>query len=287
MRKVVINKLFYAIRRVMLFFKSAADFTDNTRVQQKQLEIFYKSLYWQGYLPKYFDAAGFRIYSGGDEDGALHYIFSLIGTTTKICAEIAYPSPHGGNVTNLLLNRDWWGILICGKEKERQEVVRYYSAKDVYPPVVKQAWVTVENVNNVITDGLKMLDRGQELDLLSIDIDGMDYWIWKALTSSPRVVIIEYHDVFTTESVTVPYNPDFVRDISKPDYRSASLPALVKLGKEKGYHLVSTVDPCNAIFIRNDIGILPEVDLGDYPLYQTSNRLERLAKVKDMNWQEV
>lgn len=286
MQKTIIRKLFYAIRRVMLFIRAAADNELSNRVEQKNLEIFYKSLYRQGYLQEVADT-GFRLYSGGDEDGVLHYIFSIIGTTTRICAEISYPSPLGGNTTNLLRNRDWWGILVCAKEKERREVERYYSAKNCWPPVVRQAWVTAENVNSIITDGLVALDRDTELDLLSIDIDGVDYWIWKALNHKPRVVIIEYHDVFTTESVTVPYDPDFVRDISKPDYRSASLPALIKLGKEKGYHLVGTVEPCNAVFIRNDISILPEIELTDHSLYHTPDRLERLDKVKNMNWMEI
>jgi hypothetical protein len=108
-----------------------------------------------------------------------------------------------------------------------------------------------------------------EIDLFSLDVDGMDYWMWKALiVASPRVVVVEYQtDWGSDNSVTVPYSPTFVADLSSlPYYCGCSLPAWVNLGREKGYRLVGcNGSNYNAFFVRNDVGVdvLPEVDAAD------------------------
>jgi hypothetical protein len=111
--------------------------------------------------------------------------------------------------------------------------------------------VTCEDVNELITE----CGFAGEIDLLSIDIDGMDYWIWQALTAcNPRLVAIEYNWLFGPErAVTVPYDSAF--DLEKAGLRSyhgASLAALVTLGRCKGYRLVAT-ERVNAFFLRNDV----------------------------------
>ena len=101
------------------------------------------------------------------------------------------------------------------------------------------------------------------VDLLSIDIDGNDYWIWDALTVvAPRVVIIETHVEFGMHSIVVPYNKDYCYPGKHPEYFSASPVAMEKLGKKKGYRLVGAMNyGFNTIYIKNGIGegILPEV----------------------------
>jgi hypothetical protein len=94
-----------------------------------------------------------------------------------------------------------------------------------------------------------------ELDFLSIDIDGMDYWVWEALTAcSPRVVAIEYNWLFGAErAVTIPYASEFdLSAIGNRGYRGASLAALAHLGHQKGYRLVAT-ERVNAFFLRADL----------------------------------
>jgi hypothetical protein len=91
-----------------------------------------------------------------------------------------------------------------------------------------------------------------EFDLLSIDVDGNDYWIWKAIDGyHPRVVVIEYNIFFgPTVRKTIPYNADFHWD--KTPYHGASLAALQKLGREKGYTLVHAESYApNAFFLRD------------------------------------
>src|SRR5262249_42136754 len=133
-----------------------------------------------------------------------------------------------------------------------------------YPPKLISAWITRENVNDLIRD------NGFEgpVDLLSIDLDGVDYWVWDALeVIRPRVVIAEIQCVWGTDrAVTVPYAEDFqtrfIDDFGV--YAGASLPAFVKLARKKGYRLVGVQRlGFNAVFVEDGVGedVLPEVDI--------------------------
>ena len=115
---------------------------------------------------------------------------------------------------------------------------------------IRQAFVTGENVNALIGGGA--------LGVLSIDVDGMDYWLWKAVEdAAPRVVVVEYNaSMGPEESITVPYRAGFSAAEAHPSgyYHGASLAALEKLGREKGYALVA-VDAAgvNAFFVLEAI----------------------------------
>lgn len=116
------------------------------------------------------------------------------------------------------------------------------------------AFLTVENLADTITGA--GVPAG--LDLLSIDVDGVDYWLWESLTCvSPRVVVIEYNASFGPHrSITVPYESGFDRVEKHPStfYHGASLSALAKLGAKKGYSLVGCdSNGVNAFFVRNDL----------------------------------
>lgn len=116
------------------------------------------------------------------------------------------------------------------------------------------AFITAENINSII---LKNGISG-DIGLLSIDVDGNDYWVWKAINSiSPRIVICEYNSLFGPKAkVTIPYDKDFERTRAHYSnlYFGASLAALESLAKEKGYSLVgSNSAGNNAFFVRNDV----------------------------------
>jgi hypothetical protein len=114
------------------------------------------------------------------------------------------------------------------------------------------AWVTRDNINALVTSH----GVGGEVDLFSLDLDGVDYWIWEAMSAcAPRVVILEYNSMFGPErAVTVPYDEAFQRSRHHAMYYGASLAAWVKLAARKGYRLVA-VEPAgiNAFFLRNDL----------------------------------
>lgn len=231
---------------------------------QQLLHHTYHQLYSQNNLLNHFGSAGFRCFSQADEDGLLLYVFSLVGTTNKRVVEICAGDGIECNASNLIINHGWSGLLFDGSEQNIAAGRHFYErCHDTCnrPPTLVHAWITAENVNALVADH----QFEGEIDLLSLDLDGMDYWIWKALTCiRPRVVVLEFTAVWGPyKAVTLPYDPHFhINWDQKPWCHGASLSAFVKLGKERGYRLVGTNRfGFNAIFLRSDVGIefLPEI----------------------------
>ena len=204
-------------------------------------------------------ARRFRLLSQNDEDGMNLALFSAVGTTTRRFAEIGCGG-NGGNSGFLARELGWSGLMVDGDDETAASVRRSVSPARV---TVSSSFVTTENVNDLLAGaGLE-----GEIDLLSVDIDGNDLWIWKAIDRvSPRVVICEYNSAFGVEEpVTIPYAPAFSRKDAPSFYYGASLPALVNLGHSRGYRLIA-VEPrgVNAYFLREDVGPeLPEVAARD------------------------
>lgn len=257
-----------------------------TRATQVQLSMQYRAMLAQSMpMPKFRDVE-FRTYSQFNEDGILLYIFSVIGTTNKKCVEIC---GGGGldNTTNLIINHGWNGLFFDGNMRKIRKGRQFYArcvATGMHSPKLQHAWVSPENVNELLESN----GYTGEIDLLSLDMDGVDYWVWKGIESvNPRVVVLEYNHALGPDlSLTTPNRADFVwrgNEVSVQRYRGskaiktlmgkeiaertdnyygASLAAFVKLGKQKGYRLVGC-ESCeiNAFFIREDIGeaIFPEV----------------------------
>jgi hypothetical protein len=238
---------------------------------------------------------GFRGTSQADEDGILHFLFSVAGTTDRRVVEIGSATVEGSNTANLILHHGWTGLLIDADEAKAERLRRFYEfcpATRLYPPKVVARRVTVDNVNEVLeTHGF----RG-DIDLFCLDIDGVDYWVWKALeVVRPRVVVVEYQCVWGPDrAVTVPYRPDFKAECvgEFAVYSGASLAAFVKLGRAKGYRLVGCQRyGFNAFFVRSDVGpgLLDEASAADcfrHPF--TRWAMEKfLPLVKDREWIEV
>jgi len=209
------------------------------------------------------DQTGFRAFSQFEEDGLLLYIFAAIGMTHKTFVEIGSDDGINSNSANLALNFGWHGLFIDGNAKALERG-RYFYNKYPHPwgakPKFLQAMVQRENVNQLIADaGIK-----GEIGLLSIDIDGYDYWVWDALSViQPQVVVIETQVAFGERDLVVPYDKNYIFPGKHPVYHGASPYAMVKLGEKKGYRLVGANDlGFNFIFVRNDLAqeALPEVD---------------------------
>ena len=195
-------------------------------------------------------ARRFRGLSEHEEDGITVALFQRVGAATHRFVEIG-AGVNGGNCGFLAKELGWTGLMIDIDPDRAARLQRRFA-----PAVaVAEARVTRENVNDLIAAHALAGD----IDLLSIDIDGIDYWVWEQLTACrPRVVIVEYNPFFGADrAVTVPYDPVFNRhrfDVPRSAYYGASLPALVKLGARKAYRLV-VVEPrgVNAFFVREDI----------------------------------
>lgn len=262
------------------------------------LSLLYKELARSGEkLPSLRDV-GFKVYSQADEDGILLYIFSLIGTTNRKCVEISAGDGTECNTANLIINHRWTGLLFDGNldlVRRGQRFFRKHPATYPYPPKLVCAWVTRDNVNSLIREN----GFEGEIDLLSLDVDGVDYWLWDAIdVISPRAVVVEYQDILGPErACTVPYRDDFsVRDYPTPhgmlDYAGASLPAFVKLGKAKGYRLVGcNAYGYNAFFIKRRVGenMFSEIPIAECFNHPRSIRRmnERFPAVKDLPWVDV
>lgn len=276
----------------------AQDVLINDQVSQKMLEMHYRKLVVDGEaLPNLRDV-GFRRYSQNDEDGILLYLFTVAGVKNKTCIEICAGDGIECNVANLIINHGWNGLLVDGNIDAVNHGISYYSQcadTRIFPPKFINAWVTLDNVNEIIRDN----GFDGEVDLLSLDMDGVDYWIWKAITViSPRIVVLEYQDILGPElSLTVPYGNDFIatdypmtKDM--PNFCGASLHAFVKLANTKGYRLVGVNKyGFNAFFIKNGIcdHLLPEISIEscfEHPKVKWGI-CNRYPLVKDFPWVEV
>ncbi len=234
-------------------------------VQIGQRQLFVKYLRWasKNELPPLKDA-GFRVFSQYEEDGKILLILAAIGMQNKTFVEIGSDDGINSNCANLVLNFGYHGLFLDGNPTSVKRGRRFYSKYPhpwMYPPTFKCTKVTAENINELVTEaGLK-----GDIDVLSIDIDGNDYWVWKALEAvSPNVVIIETHVEFGMKDIVVPYDPNYFFPGKHPVYHGASPIAMVKMAKKKGYRLVGANDlGFNLIFVKNGLGEehLPEVDV--------------------------
>jgi len=205
--------------------------------------------------PERLIAKRFRLASQNQEDGITLALLNEAGIITRTFVEIG-SGLSGGNSAVLAREWGWTGLMVDGAGTTRMEQVgrRFPGVTAVH------AWVTRDNINTLITEH----GFAGEIDVFSLDLDGVDYWIWEAMTAcSPRVVILEYNSMFGPErAVTVPYNERFDRGRFHAMYYGASLMAWARLARRKGYRLVA-VEPSgiNAFFLRDDVALhIPACD---------------------------
>jgi hypothetical protein len=193
---------------------------------------------------------GFRAYSQSDEDGIIAEIFRRIGSTDRRFVELGVGNGLENN-TLYLLSQGWSGMWV---EADRKSVVNIKRA--FFDPISKQqlrlspSFITRDNVNQLLEAGGF---RG-EIDLVSIDIDGNDYYIFEALTAvTPRVIVIEYNGIFRPPLRRVqPYVSD--HRWNGGNAFGASLVALDGLARRRGYRLVGTgILGINAFFVRDEL----------------------------------
>ncbi|PZX16777.1 hypothetical protein LX69_01847 [Breznakibacter xylanolyticus] len=244
-----------------LIFKVRERLSPSVQIGQRQLYLHYRELLKRNELPC-ISETGFRVFSQFEEDGLLLYIFSIIGMEKKVFIEIGADDGINSNCANLYFHFGWHGLFVDGNPESVRRGVRFYKKYPhpwLYQPSFVCSKVTRENINEIIEkNGIK-----GEVGLLSIDIDGNDYWIWDSIeVVSPQVVIIETHNEFGLENIVVPYDPNYSYPGKHPIYHGASPVAMNKLANKKGYRLVGANElGFNFIFVRNDLvpHELPEV----------------------------
>ena len=195
----------------------------------------------------------YRVFSQHREDGIIDYLLESMGIDTGTFVEFGFSAAQC-NCLNIALDRRFAGTFIDGSLEKcsmAKEAYRWLGLKNVQ---VIHSFLTAENLNTVIADcGVPL-----EVDVLSVDVDGNDYWFWSELDATyAKIVVIEYNASFGSRlSVTVPYDPDFRRYEKHHSgfYHGASLRALEHLGRKKGYRLVACdATGVNAFFLRDDL----------------------------------
>lgn len=252
---------------------------------------FYQYAISQGYRYPLPDT-GFRVYSQFEEDGILLYIFAAIGVENKTFIDIGSGDGINSNCANFAVNFGWNGLFIDGNPANITRGKEYYMSNPdtwAYPPAFVQSFIQRENINQLIcNNGF----GGKTIDLMSIDIDGNDYWIWDALTDvEPRVVIIETHIEFGMNSIVVPYDKDYHYPGKHPDYHGASPVAMEKLARKKGYRLVGAINyGFNTIYVKDGIAeeILPAVSVESILNHPRNKERQKLFEpIKDWEYDHV
>jgi hypothetical protein len=198
----------------------------------------------------------FQVYSQWGDDGIIQYLISKLEIPHKTFVEFGVENYRESNTRFLLINNNWSGLVIDGSEKNIDFV-----KKDIlswgYELFSTCAFITKDNINELISTNFLKKGYNPEVGLLSIDIDGNDYWVWEKIdVVNPIIVVVEYNSLFGSDNYwTIPYAEDFVRIHAHTSklYYGASFAALYELGQKKGYSFIGCNSSGNNMyFIRND-----------------------------------
>lgn len=202
--------------------------------------------------------AEFQVFSQFGDDGILQYLIEQTCPPVKKFIEFGVENYKEANTLFLLLNNNWSGLIIDGDPANIDFVRRspWFWRQDLQA-VAK--FVDRDNINELFEDA----GFTGEIGLLSVDIDGNDYWVWEAINVvNPVLVTVEYNSVFGAEhAITIPYDPTFYRTKAHSSnlYWGTSLKALCLLAEKKGYAFVGCNSAGNnAHFVRKDkVGNIP------------------------------
>lgn len=217
----------------------------------------------------------FSAFSQWGEDGIIDWLIEKLPDIPKTFIEFGVEDYRESNTRLLLYFRNWRGLIIDGST-EHIENIRKQDIFWRFDLMATPAFIDRDNITQLIgASGLS-----GKIGLLSVDIDGNDYWVWEAIdTVSPAIVICEYNAVFgDLHQISVPYQADFQRTHAHHSnlYFGASLPALIELAKQKGYLFVGTnSNGCNAFFVQRDLAVAVISSLAEVKAFPSSIREAR------------
>lgn len=203
----------------------------------------------------------FRVYSQWGEDGIIQFLIQHVPIQNKIFVEFGVEDYFEANTRFLLVNDNWSGLVMEG-QSESIKKIRQNRVFWNYDLRAVQAFVTRDNINELLSEqGIH-----GNIGLLSIDVDGNDYWIWRAIhVIQPAIVIVEYNYRFGPDvALSIPYQESFVIAETPPRafYYGAALGALCHLANQKGYAFVGcSSNGVNAFFIKRELkpDFIPEL----------------------------
>lgn len=208
--------------------------------------------------------AEFKVFSQFGDDGIIQYLINHVKPKIDTFVEFGVENYEESNTRFLLMNNNWRGLILDGSPAHI-EYIKNRSFFWQYDLTAIASFITAENINQLLAEN----GVSGQIGLLSIDIDGNDYWVWKAIKAvEADIVIAEYNSLFGAErAITVPYKADFVRTGEHYSnlYFGASLTALHDLAAEKGYSFVGCNQAGNnAYFVKNDkLNGLPPLSVAD------------------------
>lgn len=194
----------------------------------------------------------FQVFSQWGEDGIIQWLINNIDVGNKVFVEFGVEDYRESNTRFLLMNNNWSGLVIDG-DKENVKRIKQWRPYWKYDLEAVDCFITKDNINSIISEaGIK-----GDIGLLSVDIDGNDYWILNEIDCiQPRILICEYNNIFGPDKkVTVPYDKTFFRTEKHYSnlYWGCSLKALRSWAEEKGFYYVGTNSAGNnAFFVRKD-----------------------------------
>lgn len=265
-----------------------------SEVAQKNLIASWRQLQASGVILP-LDQVGFSRFSEFEEDGQLLYLLTLAGAKSRAVVEISSQDGRVCMATNLLVHHRWRGFLFDGDPVFVREGRRFFAAHPATrsaPPVMRAEWFTRDNVNHV----LAAAGVPDEVDVLSLDIDGNDLYLWSEMKVRPRILICEFNNAVPSDlAVTIPYRPGFSFMALPPEqamFRSASLAAYIAVSRRKGYRLVGmNALGFNAIFLRDDVlaaemSEIPASALDNIPAAEEMRR-RWWPRLSQLPWTEV
>jgi hypothetical protein len=231
----------------------------------------------------------FKVFSQFGDDGIINFLINNLDLPSKNFIEFGVENYTESNTRFLLLNNNWSGLVIDGTQSnidyiKRDPISRRFDLRSVCE------FITAENVNVIFETNGYVGDVG----LLSIDIDGNDYWVWKAINIiKPAIVVCEYNSIWGFDKpFTVPYDPKFYRTnfhYSNLSYGS-SLLSLCDLASEKGYSFIGcNSQGNNAYFVLNEklndsIEVLkPEIGYVESKFSESKNSSGSYSFLKGLN----
>lgn len=213
------------------------------------------------FIPSNWDDYGFKVFSQNNEDGLIQYIIHHTDLPQKSFIEFGVEDYSECNTRFLLLHNNWKGLIMDGSIEDMDALKK----QDIYwkrTIEAKGGFITKENINKLILQS----GFSGNIGLLSVDIDGNDYWVLDAIDCiDPQILICEYNPIFgAKEKVSIPYKDDFYRTNAHYSnlYWGASLGAFEYIAKKRGYKLVCINNlGQNAFFVKENATDLPEVTI--------------------------
>lgn len=270
--KSKIINAFYDLDKINYFL--SADYKSPKVLQGKILAKINESI-----IPQNIQELEFQVFSQFGDDGIIQWLVNQLPSIPKTFIEFGVEDYRESNTRFLLVNNNWSGFVIDGSEKnitrlKKEQLYTFFDLK------AENSFITLDNIKELL---VKSGFTGP-IGILSIDIDGNDYWIWEKINLDAVIIIIEYNSLFGFEHpYTIEYEPNFVRGNNTPfQFYGSSLKSLNDLAEKKGYSFIGcNSSGNNAYFIKN--GYLNQLPIDKIPLSEGYNFASFTEVKKDLS----